>query len=170
MLPEGPFETLTQKGVPHKPYIVEDRGVKGGGSYLYWVRSVSGGGDLGVPSDTAMVKVVGSGQLPRIEALKADLGRTRIRLTWNPAADTAGYFVERKSLGGDWARLNTEIFPKTLLDDPILTEGEAVTFSYRVSGVSLDGTVGKPSSEVVVNVPSRLKVGAPILERVEALE
>lgn len=170
MLPEGPFETLTPKGVPPQPSLFEDRGVKGGVSYFYRVRSVSGGGDLGVPSDTAMVKVVGSGQLPRIEGLKADLGRTRIRLTWNPAADTAGYLVERKSLGGDWARLNTEIFPKTLLDDPILTEGEAVTFSYRVSGVSLDGTVGKPSSEVVVNVPSRLKVGAPILERVEALE
>ena len=103
---------------------------------------------------------------PQVSGLAADVGQTRVRLTWNPANfPVAGYFVERHAISGpagteNWVRLNSRVTPEPLYDDPIgLASG--VNLEYRVVAVAFDNAEGPPSNTVPVALADRTVPEAP---------
>jgi hypothetical protein len=177
----GPFEALTPQAVAANSSEYADSGVRGGTAYYYRVRAVGPRGDLGPPSHAAMVQPKNPGAPPKPASLKADLGTTRIRLTWTPVQfPVAGYFIER--LGGSgssgaggsdakaaattgtgsWVRLNSHVTPEALYDDFFGATSDA-KFSYRIVAVAFDNAESSPSDVVSVVLPDTSLPGVPVI-------
>ncbi|MGH7729072.1 MAG: hypothetical protein ACREM2_09815, partial [Vulcanimicrobiaceae bacterium] len=97
--------------------------------------------------------------------LRADAGRSRVRLTWRPASGrVAGYLVERRAAGETrWADLNARPNPVPRYDDQIYRTYGAL--AYRVRTVGFDSRIGPPSNEVSVTL---VQVTLPPAPRIRA--
>lgn len=179
----GPYEALTPQGLPASTKQYEDTNVRGGTAYYYRLRSVGPRGDLGTPSQPAMAQPGNPGAPPAPANLKADMGKTRVRLTWDPAPfPVAGYFVER--LGGNvantpqngtparlasnqgWVRLNARVNPEPLYDDFFGATSNA-KFSYRVVAVGFDNAESQPSSSVDAILPDTSLPPVPVINQID---
>ncbi|MGH9724314.1 MAG: fibronectin type III domain-containing protein, partial [Candidatus Acidiferrales bacterium] len=169
---DGPFEALTPQALPPGTKNFEDAQVRGGTAYYYRVRAVGPRGDMGSPSHAAMAQPANGGAPPKPSNLKAELGNTRVRLSWDPVSfPVAGYFIERLGVSsaassgalsgakpsaptGDagWVHMNARVTPEPLYDDYFgMTSG--ATFSYRIVAVAYDNEESAPSDAVSVTLP-----------------
>jgi len=174
-LHDGPFEALTPQAVAANSTEYSDSSVRGGTAYYYRVRAVGPRGDLGPPSHAAMIQPKNPGAPPKPANLKADLGTTRVRLTWTPVQfPVAGYFIERlggsgsdakpaaTAATGTWVRLNSHVTPEALYDDFFGATSDA-KFSYRIVAVAFDNAESSPSDMVSVVLPDTTLPGVPVI-------
>ncbi|MEJ2380588.1 MAG: fibronectin type III domain-containing protein [Gammaproteobacteria bacterium] len=149
----GPYEVLTPNGLPAAKPEYRDQGLQGGTLYFYRVQAMGPRGDLGAPSDPVAIQARGTAAPPAPRRLKAALGRTRVRLTWEPLpGNVAGYIVERRAEGSPrWSRLNQELQQPPRYDD-LLGAQAGGTLRYRVRAVSQDNQVSKPSKVLDVKL------------------
>jgi hypothetical protein len=159
-LESGPYEVLTPQALPPETAQYEDATVRGGSAYYYRVRAVNSRGDLGNPSSAVMAQPKNPAPPPKVEGLTADLGQTRVRLTWKAVSfPVAGYFVERRgiiSTAGpvSWARLNSHVTPEPLYDDYLGLSSDT-KMEYRIVPVAFDNAEGPASNAVQVAVADR---------------
>lgn len=167
-LPGGPFEAVTPKGLRATESRWLDDQVSPGTAYYYRLRMMGPRGDLGPPSRAAMAQPMGKDRPGAIADLKADAGRTRVRLSWGAVQGAiAGYLVERKdSRGGSWLRLQGRPQPEPFYDDN-LGETNGGSFSYRVVAVGYDSQESRPSNEVIVSLPDLVPPPAPHIVRID---
>lgn len=182
---DGPFEALTPQAVAPTSTEYADSAVRGGTTYYYRVRAVGPRGDLGSPSHAAMVQPKNPGAPPKPANLKADLGTTRVRLTWTPVQfPVAGYFVERlggsgsatasdakaaaAAGAGSWVRLNSHVTPEALYDDYFGATSDA-KFSYRIVAVAYDNAESTSSDVVSVVLPDTSLPGVPVITGADGL-
>ncbi len=176
----GPFEVLTAQPLPPGTNEYHDADVRGGTAYYYRVRAVGPGGDLGPPSHAAMIQPRNATAPPKPANLKADLGTTRVRLTWTPTPfPVAGYFVERmggngigaptgatnssaSESGTNWARLNSHVTLEPLYDD-FFGSASGTKLSYRIVAVAFDNAESVPSDPVTVVLPDTSLPGLPVI-------
>lgn len=160
LLPGGPYELVTPKGVGRDRTELTDRDVRPGTTYYYRVRAMGPRGDLGAPS--AVIAIQGEGKPPaQPGGLAAEVGRTRVSLAWKPVDDVAGYTVERRTAGSDeWMRLTDRPTPEPAYRDHFGFQrgGE---LEYRVASVGYDSTVSEPSQAVRVLLPDTLPPPTP---------
>lgn len=174
---DGPYEAITPQGLAHDAAQYVDADVRSGTTYYYRVRAEGPRGDLGQPSHAVMIQPKNATVPPKPQHLKAELGATRVRLTWTPVAfPVAGYFVER--LGGNaqgastgmqsssaasgWVRLNARVTPEALFDD-FFGDAANTKFSYRVIAIAFDNRESEPSDAVNVALPDNSIPGIPII-------
>jgi hypothetical protein len=121
----------------------------GGTSYFYRIRSMDPRGDLGPPSLVRAATPQNRQAPPRPDNLKADVGRTRVRLTWDTVRfPAAGYLVERRAADADrWVLLTPTVVPEPVFDDHIGLHTQGA-FRYRITAVAFDDQQSKPSREV----------------------
>jgi hypothetical protein len=160
LLHAGPFEALSAQPLPPGTAQYEDDTVRGGTTYYYRVRAVNSRGDLGNPSSAAAAQPKNPGAPPKVEGLAADVGQTRVRLTWKPVAfPVAGYFVERRATTGlaqaaSWMRLNPHVTAEPQYDDYLGLTSD-VKLEYRIVAVAFDNAEGSPSDAVPVVIADR---------------
>lgn len=163
----GPYTLLTPKPLAADELTFIDKDVHGGTTYFYRIRSVNSQGIVGKPSDPTMTLPRGKNNPPRPNDLKADAGRTRVRLTWEPVrTSVAGYMVERKAAGAaKWIPLNARVVPEPEFNDnyPLHTQG---SFSYRVKAVAYDNKESEPSRVVDVVLPDTRSPSPPFITSV----
>ena len=149
----GPYEVLTPKGVPAARPEYSDRGLQGGTLYFYRVLAMGPRGDLGTPSDPVAALARSTVGPPAPRGLKAEAGRTRVQLKWEPLpGNVAGYIVERRAEGSPrWSRLNATLRQPPRLDD-LLGPQVGGTLDYRVIAVSEDNLESAPSKVVRVHL------------------
>lgn len=149
----GPYEVLTPKGIPASRPKYNDHGLQGGTLYFYRVLAMGPRGDLGTPSDPVAAHARSAGGPPVPRGLKAEAGRTRVRLKWEPLpGNVAGYVVERRAEGSPrWSRLNATLRQPPRLDD-LLGPQMGGTLDYRVIAVSEDNLESAPSKVVRVHL------------------
>jgi hypothetical protein len=164
----GPYEALTPQTLPPEVKNFDDTQVRGGTSYYYRVRAVGPRGDLGSPSHPAMAQPSNAVAPPKPANLKAEVGKTRVRLTWDAVPfPIAGYFIERLGAGaaaptdnasvksaraagnGGWVRLNSRVTPELLYDDYFGLTSDA-KLSYRIVAVAYDNAESAASDPVSV--------------------
>jgi hypothetical protein len=177
----GPYEALTPQALPPGTKNFDDTHVRGGTAYYYRVRAVGPRGDLGSPSDPAMAQPSNAAAPPKPANLKAEVGKTRVRLTWDPVPfPVAGYFVERlgardaavpdnsraKSARateeGKWVRLNSHVTPEPLYDDYFGLTSDA-KLSYRIVAVAYDNSESPASDPVSVVLPDTSLPPVPVI-------
>jgi predicted phage tail protein len=159
MLFDGPYEALQAQALPPSTAQYEDDTVQGGTTYYYRVRAVNSRGDLGTPSTATEAQAKNPSGPPKVDGLAADVGQTRVRLTWKAVEiPVAGYFVERRVVSGgsaeQWVRLNARVTPEPLYDDRLGLTSD-VSMEYRVLAVAFDNAEGAPSNPVQAVVPDR---------------
>jgi len=142
----GPYEVLTPKGIAATRPEYSDRGLQGGTLYFYRVLAMGPRGDLGTPSDPVAAQARSTDAPPAPRGLKAEAGRTRVRLKWEALpGNVAGYIVERRADGSPrWSRLNPTLRQPPRFDDPLGPQMGG-TLDYRVSAVSEDNLQSSPS-------------------------
>jgi hypothetical protein len=149
LLRGGPYVPLTPDGLDADRTEWEDRNLSGGTAYFYRIRSMDPRGELGPASLTATAVPQNSQAPPAPANLRAEVGRTRVRLTWDAVAfPVAGYQVERLAKDARrWILLTSRPVPEPRFDDHVglHTQGE---FRYRVSAVAFDDQQSRPSREV----------------------
>jgi hypothetical protein len=156
----GPYEALIAQALPPDTTQYEDAVVRGGTSYYYRVRAVNSRGDLGNPSSVAQAQPQNPGAPPKVDGVVADIGQTRVRLTWKPVNfPVAGYFVERRAITGasaveNWVRLNPHVTPEPLYDDYFGLSSDA-KMEYRVLAIGFDNAEGPASPSVGVALADR---------------
>jgi hypothetical protein len=162
----GPYEALAAQALPPGTTQYEDATVRGGTTYYYRVRAVNSRGDLGGPSSSAVAQLRNPAAPPKVDGLAADVGQTRVRLTWKPVdSPVAGYFVERRAVTGtagveNWVRLNPHVTPEPLYDDYLGLSSD-VKMEYRVLAVGFDNAEGSVSASVQVALVDHSLPGAP---------
>ncbi len=151
---EGPFTVITAKPLPAGTGAFDDDGLRGGSSYYYRVQALDPRGESGPPSDPARAVPLNAGPPPAVKGLQAEVGRTRVRLTWPAvAAPVAGYYVERIAPGDTrWSRLNQQLTAEPRYDDH-LGRGDGARFRYRVAAVAFDSQVSSAGDEVEAVLP-----------------
>lgn len=149
----GPYEVLTPKGVLAARPEYRDSGLQGGTLYFYRVLAMGPHGDLGAPSDPVAAQARSTTAPPAPQRLKAEIGRTRVRLSWGPLpGNVAGYIVERRAEGSPrWSRLNATLLEPPRYDD-LLGPQVGGTLAYRVTAVSQDNLESAPSRIVKVHL------------------
>jgi len=165
---DGPYETLTPQGLRADVVRYIDRNLRPGTAYYYRMRAMGPRGDIGSPSRVVMVQTAGRQAPPAISGLKAEVGRTRVHLAWDPvSAAVAGYFIERQGDGEDqWLRLNGRVRPEPFYDD-YYGPGRGGTFSYRVVAVGYDNQESRPSRGVTVSLPDTVPPPAPRITSID---
>jgi len=157
----GPFLTVTAKGLSAPASSYEDTDVKGGVSYFYRLRSAGPNGTMGEPTIPTSALARNAAPPPQPRGLKAQVGRTRIRLTWTKGeTPLAGYIIEKKAANADWLRLNEDMDQAALFDVP-LGEETSGTFVYRVRAVAFDNQESAPSAPLEVRIPFKGLPPAP---------
>jgi len=158
----GPYVPLTYKPLSPTTGTFVDHSLRGGTLYYYRVLAVSPQGDLGPPSMPVAAQPRNDAPPSQVGGLHADVGRSRVHLTWRPSnAPIAGYFVERRT--GNEARfetLNAKVTPAPLYDD-YFGLGTVGTLTYRVISVGFDNKEGNPSDQVVVTLADTTPPAAP---------
>lgn len=163
----GTYVAITPKGLPRETKTYEDTTVPGGVTAFYRLRSVGPRNNPGEPSlpVSARPQNIAPPDAPR--NLKAEVGRTRVRLTWEGSKTAiAAYILERKSGKSGWTRINAELAQETQYDDPLGEEGGG-TVSYRVKAVAFDNQEGGYSKAIDVVLP---EWGLPPVPRVTVVE
>jgi hypothetical protein len=164
LLRKGPFEILTFKGLDANTTAYEDKAVTGGTVYYYRVRAVGPRGDVGEPGTAVMALPKNKEKPPQPQNLKAEVGRTRVHLSWDPVKfAVGGYIVERKVPGaGRWMLLSLQTRPEPFYDDnfPLHSSGK---FSYQVTAVAYDNQQSEPSKPVDVTLLDTLAPNAPYI-------
>jgi hypothetical protein len=160
---KGPFTDLTPRGLPTTPASYEDADVKGGGTYAYRLCSEGPSGALGEPGLPTSARALNAAPPPQPRALKAEVGRTRVRLSWSfgdyPAV---GFLIEKQVADGTWRRLNDMIDQVLHYDDP-LGEETSGTFQYRVRAVGFDNQESPSSEPLAVAIPAKGLPPAPFI-------
>lgn len=149
----GPYVPLTFKPLAPTTGTYVDTSVRGGTVYYYRVLAVSPQGDLGPPSIAVAAQPHNNAAPGRVTALHADVGRTRVHLTWHPAAASiAGYFVERRT-GNElrFETLNAKVTPAPFYDD-YFSLGTSGTLTYRIVAVGFDNKEAEASDAVSVTL------------------
>lgn len=145
----GPYEVLTPDGLSTQSARYEDKQVLAGASYFYRVRALSAKGSPGPPGDPVRAQPLGLAALPAPQGLHADIGASRIMLTWQPVPGLAlaGYIVERRASADAtrWARLNARLTPEPRFTD-VIGVSSGGNFEYRVTAVATDESSSAPSS------------------------
>jgi hypothetical protein len=165
-LSAGPYEALAAQALPPTTAQYEDATVRGGTVYYYRVRTVNSRGDLGNASSAVMAQPQSPSAPPKVDGLAADVGQTRVRLTWKPVGvPVAGYFVERRAVTGsagveNWVRLNPHVTPEPIYDDYVGLTSDA-KMEYRVLAVGFDNAEGPASASVQVVLADRSLPDAP---------
>lgn len=154
---DGPYEAATAKILPPTADAWRDKGLKAGTFYFYRIRAVGPDGKRGEPSPPLRVRAKSADPPPAPGDLKAEVGRTRVRLTWTaPAARVKGYYVERWAKGvGKWALLTARSVPDARYDDDFALNASG-TYRYRVRALGYDNQESKSSREVEVALPDTL--------------
>lgn len=134
-----------------------DSGAQWNRTYVYRVRAVAGNDAREVESlDSTPVRVTPRDVFPPgvpmgLQAVLA-AGGNDVDLSWEPvmSADLAGYRVYRRSPGGAWTRINTD-----LVVTPVFRDAHpAGTAEYAVSAVDQNGNESQRSAEVDVTIPA----------------
>lgn len=160
LLHDGPYEALAAQPLPPSIAQYEDDEVRGGTTYYYRVRAVNSRGDLGTPSAAAAAQPKNPSGPPKVEGLAADVGQTRVRLTWKPVAyPLSGYFIERRAITGlaqaeNWVRLNSHVTPEPQYDDYLGLTSDT-KMEYRILAVAFDNAEAPPSDVVQVLIADR---------------
>jgi hypothetical protein len=163
----GTYVVITPKGLPRETKTYDDATVPGGVTAFYRLRSMGPRQNPGEPSPPVSARPQNISPPAAPKNLKADVGRTRVRLTWDPGGATAAaYIVERKTAASDWTRINAELDQQTKYDDP-LGEESGGSVSYRVKAVGFDNLEGLYGKAVDVVLPER---GLPPVPRITAIE
>jgi len=164
----GPYEVLTPKGVPAARPEYSDHELQGGTLYFYRVLAMGPRGDLGTPSDPVAALARSTAAPPAPRGLKAEAGRTRVRLKWEPLpGNVAGYIVERRAEGSPrWSRLNATLRQPPRLDD-LLGPQIGGTLDYRVIAVSEDNLESAPSKIIRVHL---VDTTPPLPPRIESAD
>lgn len=168
LLREGPFLVLTPEGLNADQAGWVDKQLVGGTSYFYRVRAMDPRGKLGNPSPIAAATPENRQAPPRPENLRAEVGRTRVRLTWDAVQfPVAGYLVERKAKdAARWVLITASTVPEGFFDDHVglHTQGE---FRYRVSAVAFDNQQSKPSREVKAELLDTVSPNPPRITAID---
>ncbi|MFA5241099.1 MAG: fibronectin type III domain-containing protein [Sulfuricella sp.] len=167
-LHDGPYETLTPQGLRADVARHTDRNLRPGTAYYYRMRAMGPRGDLGNPSRVVMVQTAGRQAPPAVSGLKAEVGRTRVHLAWEPvSAAVAGYFIERRGEGEDqWLRLNGLVRPEPFYDD-YYGPGRSGEFRYRIVAVGYDNQESRPGRDVSAALPDTVPPPAPHITSVD---
>ncbi len=162
----GPWEVLTPRGVAPASSRLSgsiqytDREAYPGSTLFYRLRAIGPRGDVGEPSLPLPVNV--RGEPPAApQGLSAEVGHSRVRLTWRQANGAAGYHVERRA--GEaraWSRLTTTPTPETRYDD-IYGGSPGGRFEYRVYAVAPDAQTGEPGPALGVALPDTVPPPPP---------
>lgn len=165
MLHGGPYEIVVPQPVAAGVAKFEDPHVRTGTLYYYRLRSVDGKGNAGEATPPVGVLVTGGSPPDAPAGLSADLGSTRVRLTWKaPETPISGFTVERRQEGGDWMRLNDGLFSEPRYDDHLGTQATG-RYEYRVFAVGPDGTVSRAGGPVQVVLRDQHPPAPPRIER-----
>jgi hypothetical protein len=163
----GTYVAITPKGLSREVKIYDDTTVPGGITAFYRLRSVGPRNNPGEPSLPVSARPLNSAPPAAPLNLKAEVGRTRVRLTWQGSKTAiAAYILERKTGKSGWTRINAELAQETQYDDPLGEEGGG-TVSYRVKAVAFDNQEGGYSKAIDVVLP---EWGLPPVPRVTAVE
>ncbi len=169
---DGPYEALQAQALSPQTTEYVDESTHPGTLYYYRVRAVNARGDLGDPSKPASALARSKGSPPAVQGFTAALGHTRVRLTWQPIAQVAGYFVERHVMNGTnnpWVRLNSHLTVEPRYDDPIGNASD-VTMEYRIVAVTFDSVEGHPSTIARVTLPDISIPGPPTINSASGLD
>jgi hypothetical protein len=149
------YVALTPQGLPRTAFSYEDTAIQGGVTYFYRLRSIGPRGTPGEPSVPVSADPDGASPPAPPTGLRAEVGRTRVRLTWDKgSAPVAVYILERRTAKSGWTRINAKLTQETQYDDPLGDEtGGAV--SYRVLAITRDNQESAPSKALEVIVPER---------------
>jgi hypothetical protein len=163
---EGPYERLTPAGLSAQDTRFEDKQVLAGASYFYRVRAVTPQGNLGPPGDPVRAQPLGQAALAAPQGLQADIGASRIVLTWTPVPGLAlaGYIIERRAAAdaARWARLNAKLDPEPRFTD-VIGPSQGGSFEYRVTAVATDEASSAPSAGLKVALLDTTPPAAPRL-------
>lgn len=165
-LESGPYEVLTTQALPAATVQYDDMTIRGGTAYYYRVRAVSPRGDLGPPTHSALASAANPDKPPTVAGVTADVGDTRVRLTWPPVSvPVAGYFIERRAITGtaaaeNWVRLNAHVTREPLYDDYLGATSDT-KLDYRVLAIGFDNGEGLPSDPVHIAIQDRSLPGTP---------
>ncbi len=149
LLRSGPFIPLTPDGLEADRSTWVDKNLVGGSTYFYRIRSMDPRGKLGMPSLLAVATPKNRQAPPAPNNLNAEVGRTRVRLTWDAVQfPVVGYRVERFAKDAKrWTILTPTVVSEPRYDDHtgLHTQGE---FRYRITAVAFDNQESKSSREV----------------------
>ena len=160
----GPYTLLTRTPLAARSANYDDTAVIAGSTYYYRVIVVDPQGTPGAPSLAVSGGALGSGKPPTIADLRADIGRTRVRLTWKAAAGRfAGYLVQRRA-DDERAWINLTPTPSNVPQfDDYFGFGKSGHLSYRVVLVGYDSALSAPSDSVEVALLDMTRPSAPVI-------
>lgn len=154
----GPWEVLTPTGLAATGFT--DREARPGSTLFYRLRAIGPRGDFGEPGLPLPVNV--RGEAPAApQGLAAEVGHSRVRLTWQAASGAAAYHVERRA--GDaraWSCLTTTPTPETRYDD-LYGGSPGGRFEYRVHAIAPDQQTGEPGTPLSVTLPDTVPPSPP---------
>jgi hypothetical protein len=157
------YVVLTPQGLPRTASYYEDKAIQGGVTYFYRLRSIGPRNNPGPPSVPVSANPKNAVPPAPPTGLRAEVGRTRVRLTWDKAKiPVAVYILERRTAKSDWTRINANLTQETQYDDPLGDETGG-TVSYRVLALSRDNQQSIASKVLDVVLPER---GLPPMPRV----
>ncbi len=166
----GPYEALTPDGLPPDATRFESDGLSPATSYFFRVRVFDGDGNLGKPSLPVKTTPLAAGPPAAPQNLAADVGVTRVALTWNEA-DTpaaAGFFIFRRLDGQEtWMQLNDTITQEPMFYDRFERGAfnRAKVF-YRVQAVGYDNQRSAFSDDVAVTFGDVVPPAPPVISSV----
>jgi hypothetical protein len=156
------YVVLTPQGLPRTASYYEDKAIQGGVTYFYRLRSIGPRNNPGPPSVPVSANPKNAVPPAPPTGLRAEVGRTRVRLTWDKAKiPVAVYILERRTAKSDWTRINANLTQETQYDDPLGDETGG-TVSYRVLALSRDNQQSIASKVLDVVLPER---GLPPMPR-----
>jgi hypothetical protein len=164
---EGTYAPLVKKTLPFDTEKYVDEMIVGGKTYFYRVRSADSKGNLGEPSNVAPVTPKSKEAPPMPTGLKADVGRTRVRLTWDPVPFVAaGYYIERSERNSEkWMTLNPKAVEFPQYDDHTGLHAQGM-LRYRVKAVGYDSRFGEPSKPVEVTLLDTVSPNPPFINSI----
>jgi hypothetical protein len=143
----GTFELLIETPAP----IYLDPNFQFGAPYYYFVRAIFKQDSSRAESDDSPIAEITPRDTfpPRAPSgLTAVFAGGTVDLIWNANTETdlAGYNLERRGEGGDFAKLNPTLLPTPIFRDPTVEPGKK--YFYRVRAVDRAGNISAPSEEV----------------------
>lgn len=163
----GNYMSITPQGLPRQTATFLDSKLPGGLEACYRLRCLGPRQTMGQPSEPVSVRTQCASLPDAPQNLKAQVGRTRIRLSWDEAKEAVSvYIIERQTDRKTWFRINDELDQQTCYDDP-LGEETSGTISYRVKAVAFDNVPGPYCPPVTVIIPEK---GLPPAPRITAVD
>ncbi|MCP4119473.1 MAG: hypothetical protein GY737_29550 [Desulfobacteraceae bacterium] len=102
---------------------------------------------------------------PAVTGLKVNVGRTRVRLSWQAMEfPVAGFQVERQMPNGKWFRLNRKLSQENVYND-YYGRGNGSVFRYRVKAIAFDQQEGAYCESPEVKIEDMRLPPAPRINR-----